>query len=288
MQSNHRAPSPELERIVARHYVFSVDLPDDFELIDNLLSETAFIRILVKGDWAAIMPDGSFSNVGPMVLFGANTKPFAARCKGSFNVIGIAIRPAGWPTLFDESAQVYSDRMVALADAWGDDSRLLHDAVLAAGNDLDDLVAAIEGVLLQRLARRPRIEPDPKMIALEEIARFESTVRIGEVCSRLGLSERVLQRRCQASFGMTPKRLMRRSRFLDMASVMRGLFDPSEEVLAQLRYFDQSHLTREFREFSGMTPRKFAKTPTPLLTAGLELRNGFRYSNPAGELLDRG
>jgi len=39
-----------------------------------------------------------------------------------------------------------------------------------------------------------------------------------------------------------------------------------------LRYFDQSHLNREFRHFFGMTPGQFEKATTPLFTAGLKLR----------------
>ena len=57
-----------------------------------------------------------------------------------------------------------------------------------------------------------------------------------------------------------------------MAAALRGFGNASDEELAALRYFDQSHRNREFRRFIGMTPGQFAATPTPLLTAGLELR----------------
>ena len=57
-----------------------------------------------------------------------------------------------------------------------------------------------------------------------------------------------------------------------MATAMRGFSDPDQELLAALRYFDQSHRTREFRHFIGMTPGTFEKAVTPLLTAGLKLR----------------
>lgn len=288
MQSNHRAPSPALQNIVARHYIFGAELPDNFELVDNLLSETAFIRILLKGDWAALMPDGSWANSGPVLLFGSNSRPFKVRCRGSFEVIGVAIRPVGWFSLFDQPAHLFTDRMVALGDAWGEDSKRLYTAVQAAEGDDDQVIAAIEEVLLARVAARPKAHSDPQMLAFEQIARYDSTRKIGEVCAEIGIAQHALERHCRATFGMTPKRVLRRSRFLDMASVMRGLFTPDDEVLAELRYSDQSHLNKEFREFIGMTPGQFMQTPTPLLTAGLELRNGLRYRDPAAELLAKG
>lgn len=283
MQPTHRAPSPDLREIVARHYVFGAELPSGYELQDDLLSETAFIRILIQGDWAARMPDGSWSNVGPMVFFGANARPLRVRVCGSFKVIGVAIRPAGWHTLFDRPANLYTDCMISLRDVWGEDSDRLHQAVLGAGEDVDAVITAIEEVLRTRISARPAAHPDQAMLAFERIARFDSTRRIADICKELGIAQHALERRCMAMFGMSPKRILRRSRFLDMAAVIRGLCNPDEQVLAELRYTDQSHLNREFREFIGMTPGQFAHSTTPLLTAGLELRFGRRESDPSSE-----
>ena len=283
MQSVHRAPSDQLSQIIARHYLFKVALPDDYVLEDSLLSETAFIRILLKGDWAAQMPEGDWRNVGPMVFFGPNSRPLKVRCQGSFEVIGIAIRPAGWHLLFDEPAHRFTDDMIALADVWGADSDRLHQAVLAANGNIDGIVAATESLLLERVSQRGGAGPDQAMLAFEQIARFDSIRKIGDICDELQIAPHTLERHCRASFGMTPKRVLRRSRFLDMASVKRGLFEPGEEILAALRYTDQSHLNREFKEFIGMTPGQFDQTPTPLLTAGLELRNGRRDTDPPSQ-----
>lgn len=284
MKSLHRAPSPPLADTIARHYAFAAELPDDYVLHDKLLSETGFIRILLKGDWAALNSDGNWFQSGPVPLFGPNSRPLAVRCRGSFLVIGIALRPTGWPALFDEPVDHFTDRMVALSEAWGEDAERLLHAARSGGDDAERILSAIEQVLLERIARRPAWTPDPKMTEFEEIARYDSTMKIANICARLGIAQHALERRCRATFGMSPKRLLRRSRFLDMASVMRGLFEPDDRVLAELRYADQSHLNKEFREFIGMTPGQFAQTPTPLLTAGLELRNGRRYGDPVAGL----
>ena len=43
-------PHKDLEPFIRRHYVFDAALPDDFMIEDSLLSENAFVRILLKGD----------------------------------------------------------------------------------------------------------------------------------------------------------------------------------------------------------------------------------------------
>jgi len=272
LSSRNYSPSPHLAPFAARHYVFNADLPADLELADRLLSETAFIRILLRGNWDAEVEPGQWSFPSPILFFGPNSRPLNVRVKGPFTIVGVALRACGWKGLFDEPASQLADRMIPLADLWGDIAiRLLTD--IAWLEDDQAIVAAIEDAFTARLTRRDCWQIDRQMRLFEHIARNDSTTRVKQVASMLNLSTRQLERQCLASFGHSPKTIMRRSRFLDMASVMRGLGDPSEQQLAELCYFDQSHRTREFRRFIAMTPNQFARTPTPLFDAGLKLRH---------------
>ena len=268
--SRNHPPSPALAPFVRRHYVFEAALPADFELIDALLSEFAFIRILLEGDWTGDVA-GEWVNVGPVPLFGPNFQPFRVRVCGPFRVIGVALRPSGWHALFDTPAHEHADRMVALHECWGRLAERLHTRVRAATDDAD-VVAAIEEVLTQRIADVGIGRADPHMAAFESIARHDSTLRVADAADAIGLSVRQMERQCHASFGAGPKAVLRRSRFLDMASAVRGFTDPNADELMALRFADQSHKNREFRHFIGMTPGQFERTPTPLLTAGLKLR----------------
>lgn len=265
------APSPAFAPFVRRHYIFEANLPEDFELIDRLLSETAFIRVLLKGDWAAEIAPDDWRNFGPVCLSGANSKPMRVRVRGPFFVIGIALRPGGWGALFAQSARALGDTMVRLADHWGALADELYTRLCAVDDD-EARVAIIEEIVARRIADIGTRRVCKTSEAFEAMARADSTVRVVDAAASLGLSIRRFERACYASFGHSPKAILRRSRFLDMASAFRGFTDPSAEDLAALRYFDHSHRNREFRRFIGMTPGAFEKTPTPLLTAGLKLR----------------
>jgi len=249
MLSRNYPPSAELAPYIVRHYVFEAGLPDDFVLTDRLLSETAFVRILIRGDWKAEIAPGYWAGAGPVVLFGPNEFPLRVRVKGPFTVAGFAIHPGGWRSLFDRSARDYADQMLPLSAAWGGIADRLWSEIQTAKDDAE-LVAAMERAITAQLSWIGLNQPDPQMNAFAAIARSDSTIRIDG-----------------------PKAVLRRSRFLDMATAMRGFSSPSEEQLAELRYFDQSHLTREFKRFAGMTPKAFQRAVTPLFTAGLNLRS---------------
>ncbi|MFM6852927.1 MAG: DUF6597 domain-containing transcriptional factor [Sphingopyxis sp.] len=273
VRSRNYAPSADLASVVARFYVVTVPLADDFEVIDRLFSETAFVRILMGGDWAWESAPGQWQAVEPMLLCGQSTRPITARVRGSFHVVGFALRPGGWRRLFAAPANTSTDRLQSLAPIWGDAAHQLF-ARLNCMDRQDDapVIALVEQFLRTRIAERGDVPHDPAMQAFEHLVRRDSTMLIRDTEAMIGLSARQMERACAASFGLTPKTIMRRSRFLDMAAAMRGFTNPSEDELARLRFYDQSHLNREFRRFIEMTPKQFANTPTPLLDAGMVLR----------------
>lgn len=265
------APSGELAPYIHRYYIFQASLPDDFLLIDKLLSETAFIRVLRRGNWAAQIAPDQWRDFGPIPLMGPNAVPWRVRVKGPFFVVGVGLRPSGWAGLFDEPASALADTAVPLTDLWGDLAAKLSARVARAVND-NAICTAMEEALRTRLCLRGWPAPSVQMATFEALVQHDSTIRVADAARQLGLSIRQFERQCHATFGHSPKVILRRCRFLDMAQAMRGFGRSSDEQLAALRYFDQSHLNREFRHFFEMTPGAFDKTETLLFTAGLKMR----------------
>jgi len=252
--------------------MFDAKLPDNFELEDMLLSDNAFLRVMLKGDWAYLDPDGNWTPLSGALVFGANSRAVRVRVKGAFSVASFAIRPSAWPALFATPASDVADRVVPLNTLWDDDiAAPVETDVPKAASD-SEMVALMTRAIEQQLARVGVNQIDPIVAAFEAIARNDSTARVEEAAKLLGLSSRQLERRCLAGFGLSPKAVLQRCRFLDMASAMRGLSNPDETELAALRYFDQSHLNREFRRYTNMTPGAFQRAVTPLFTASLKLR----------------
>lgn len=271
-------PSAELAPYIRRFYVFEAPLPDEMVIEDFLLAETAFVRCLLKGDWAGETTPGLWSTAGQVPFFGANGRPLKVRVKGGFAVSGFAIRPSGWHALFGWPHSDFVDRMLPLQQLWGDLAEEMVAAVAAAKNDTGQ-VAAMENAIRRRIEQLRHPVPDKQMAQFEIFARTDSTIRVEDAAAELGLSVRQLERRCRASFGLTPKAVLRRSRFLDSATAFRGFSTPSAAELNALHYFDQSHMNREFKRFTGMTPGKFAQAQTPLQTAGLKLREEGKYED---------
>ncbi len=271
ISSRNYAPSPKMLPFLRRHYAFDADLPETLELEDMLMADNAFVRIITRGAWSFWDGTNWVSQRGAL-LFGSNGRALKIKVQGPISVVSFAIRPSAWTALFDCSAVAFADRVAPLSEAWGDDmARALEKAVAEASHDAD-AVARIEEIVDLQMEKVGRSRVDPVIASFEAIARRDSTIKVDRAAEILGLSSRQLERRCLASFGLSPKAVLQRSRFLDMASAMRGLSKSDEAELASLRYFDQSHLNREFRRYTGMTPGAFQRSVTPLFTAILQLR----------------
>ncbi len=270
-KSRNYAPSDDLKPFIRRHYVFEGDMPSDFSIEDELISETCFVRFPLRGQWVGRLDSGEMGSVGRAALCGANFKPFPVRVEGSFLVAGFAVRPSAWRALFNEPAAELNDRMVPLSDCWPGIAERLTLELDSAMTD-QAMVNAIEAGIRARLAEMKKPRVDEKVAIFEEIARTESTLKIEDVADRMSLSIGQAERRVRACYGSTPKVVLRRSRFLELATAMRGLGSADNQHLAVLRYFDQSHINREFRQFAARNPSDFKRAKTPLFDVGLQLR----------------
>ncbi|HKD06410.1 MAG TPA: helix-turn-helix domain-containing protein [Bryobacteraceae bacterium] len=99
----------------------------------------------------------------------------------------------------------------------------------------------------------PRNQPNPAQRAIGAIAEARGLVNLEEIASQAGLSARQFRRRCLEESGLTPKYLCRILRF--RRAYNEAFANPDWADIAALSgYFDQAHLIRDFREFTGRTP----------------------------------
>ena len=70
---------------------------------------------------------------------------------------------------------------------------------------------------------------------------------------------RQIQRKVKESTGLTPRTIQRISRFHKIIENFRySSKNSNASVIAQnLEFFDQSHLIKDFKSFSGITPKLF-------------------------------
>jgi AraC-like DNA-binding protein len=141
---------------------------------------------------------------------------------------------------------------------------LLDAAPQAIGMLLDQLratsrweyrFAAVNQFLAKGFAASKRRIPPELTWAWQTLDRSHGQVSIRSLARLIGWSERHLISQFRAYLGVRPKQAARRLRFSHALGMIST--DPTgdlSDMAAQAGFSDQSHMTREFQAFSGVTP----------------------------------
>lgn len=93
---------------------------------------------------------------------------------------------------------------------------------------------------------------------LSEINFSQGNVKIHELADELHYSERHISRIFQDTMGLTPKTFARIVRFQNVVdSILHQPIHSLCDYMSELGYSDQAHFQREFKQYTGITPKRF-------------------------------
>ena len=186
---------------------------------------------------------------------------------GSYGCMQINFTILGARMFFGRPMYELANRVVSLDDAFGAEARRLEMALYdaedwAARFDLlDDAIAA-------RIARA-KLPPPAVTHVMRRLVRSHGAVPIGTLATEAGWSHKHLVSQFTEQIGLAPKTLARVLRFGRAAGRLASSTGGHlADIAIDCGYYDQSHFTRDFRAFAGVTP-------TELLASRLPNRGGF-------------
>ena len=293
--SNNRAPAEDLSPWVARVYATAVEMDEDAEIACGLVSDTPVLRVLFSGDWTATTRDGH-GRYGPSaLLFGPHTKRMAVSVRGTFATVGLALKPGAMAALKGPRVEDTLDRIILYDhiygnEDWGTSAKLIE--WFDPAGPPERWLKVAEHLIRQLIGKAGAKRPHPVVEAFDRAVFADPGLSIGDFAEAHNIEPRRFERMIKRAYGQSASQVLRRARALDIAAHLRGVADDAEAAEAALRFFDQSHMIREFKAFFGMTPRQFAETPQPFMTLTLEARQSRRLEVLGralpGEVLRRG
>jgi AraC-like DNA-binding protein len=256
MQYSEIQPSPALGRYVKCYWTLEAArgtntlpepvMPDGcIELIFNLADP-----------FRRFHPDGHIETQPLNMVAGQMRNCAVIGPSGAIDLFGVRFRHAGATAFFSIPLKELTDRIVDLKTVLGVEGMETAER-LSDSRTLKHRVEVIEGLLLRLLSQNTGSD-----ILVETASRVivgnMGLASIDQVTGALGVKERTLERRFQEKLGLSPKRFSRIIRFQNFLSAASN--EPGRDILdtaLSFGYYDQAHLIREFREFSGKTPLAF-------------------------------
>jgi AraC-like DNA-binding protein len=211
---------------------------------------------------APIVPDACsdvvvIGDAAPHVA-GPATRTHSVHVPASTTVVGIRFRPGAARAVFGCDAHELRDAAPELRAVCGVSASVLA-AELSAATTTDAMRAALERWARCRLA--PRLERDVMALRAAHALVTDHRQSVTALGEMFGWSPRRLHREMTETCGYgakTLQRILRLQRTLRMAR-QRALAH-RRPTLARLAldadYADQAHMTRDFRDLTGFTPRE--------------------------------
>ncbi|MES2097584.1 MAG: AraC family transcriptional regulator [Pseudomonadota bacterium] len=267
IQLDYRVPAADVADYATLFYYFTADMPV-FE--DTERADFAQMRFRLDGRPAEYhFPDGTIQQITPVHILGPTSGSWNVKAQGPIRLFGWGFTAAGWSAMLGGDASNALNRMIDAVPVLGDRIGEALRALQAAPDT--DAMAAIATDLIRDLVKDAC--PENVGFARQVDAWLEASVspEIDDLIAATGLSRRQVERKCNAMYGAPPKLLARKFRALRAAVAMCGRDLSFDDAVGQ-GFYDQSHLIREVKQFTGLTPKQIRDHPTALAALTVQQR----------------
>jgi AraC-like DNA-binding protein len=148
--------------------------------------------------------------------------------------------------------------VLPLDAVWGDDAQRLCDRLRTAPS-WDERFAIATTEFARRRASGPTVDPEVAA-AWRWMVHSHGQIRVDRIAGEIGWSRKRLWSKFGRQIGLTPKRAAQLIRFDNAAHRLATGAAPAD-VAQVCGYVDQSHLHRDARSFTGLTPTGVARAP---------------------------
>ena len=230
--------------------------------VDHVLLPTSRADLIMNfGD--RLSYDGEFAP--DIHIAGLKERPVRLNHRGVCDLIGITFSPYALPAVMRKPAKEFSGRAVSCDDIFDScafkyaDCRRVSDSDSESVDTINSEMIAdicralIAGADMNRL-------PDRKfMRMIDDLRREYIPPAVDDLCARSGYTKRTLERLFSTYIGNTPKEYLRKGRLNRVIGILKkaeasGAGSTFTAIAHDADFCDQSHMIREFRKFTGITP----------------------------------
>ncbi|MCX6317602.1 MAG: helix-turn-helix domain-containing protein [Bacteroidetes bacterium] len=189
-------------------------------------------------------------------VFGQITVPLEIAPTGITGIIAARFQPDGFCPFSAIPLTSMNDRAVALTELFAEEGSQLEEKVMQA-QDNEERIQHIESFLCKKLQTEDSMNRVARS-AVQALLESGGQHPIQELATQLQINRRQLERKFSKATGMSPKQYSKVLRLQTACKLIgKGTFQHLTALALEAGYYDQAHFIKDFREFTGVTPRQF-------------------------------
>lgn len=206
--------------------------------------------------------------IQPWACFvGQITEPFYIKPTGSVNTFSVRFFPYGIANFFEKPMDHYANREISLDQLFGFDTAKDLENQIRKACDTMTRIRIIEEFFNAKLKKQITSDRILKNI-IDTILHSKGNELIDSILGDEVLSRRQLERKFKIQIGLSPKKL---GKIIRMQAALKMLINRESEKLTEIayesNYYDQAHFIKDFKEFTGLSPKQLIRDDGMLLSA---------------------
>ena len=213
--------------------------------------------IIHYGDlYQQILEDGTTFIQPRSFIFGQITSYIEIAPTGKSGIVAARFLPDGLAPFLDVPIASLENKAVALTRLFGEKALTLEQQVNLSLNNIER-IHYIEEFLLSHIGEQQQIDNITKS-CVDAIVRSQGQLAMTELADKVNSHRRQIERRFNEAVGMSPKQLSRVVRLQATIKMMgQKKFVSLTSLALENGYYDQAHFIKDFREFTGLSPKSF-------------------------------
>ncbi|WP_298146520.1 helix-turn-helix domain-containing protein [Flavobacterium sp.] len=249
-------PINQLTEFVKRYWTLDGE-KENIPLKNTIVPDGTMKLIFHYGDtYKHHAQNGEITLLPKCFLIGQLTKPYVIEPVGVTGSFVVQFKPNGFLPFTSIPIKEMENRAIPLDILFGQEGIKLSNQILNA-NSTSERIQIIEAFLFKQLADRKCIDHIVKS-TVETILNTNGQFSVNEFSKNNNINRRQLARKFSSTIGLSPKQLAKTIRIQTTLKVLLNEEVTSLTDLAyESEYFDQAHFIKEFKEFTGLTPKEF-------------------------------
>ncbi len=250
-------PHPDLQSLIKCHWILEVPADTDAKR-QRIIPDGCIEMIFMLGDDVKRYTKGDEFIIQPRAMvIGQITEPFFVEPTGFVNSFATRFYPYGFANFSSAPIVDLANKETSLKSLFGEQSSKELTDQIGKAHDTNSRIKVIENFLLARLQNKATIDSIVKN-TIDAILDTRGSVPINSLVKNDASKRRQLERKFIKQIGISPKQLGRMIRLQAALSLLLNQQSESFTSIAyESEYYDQAHFIKDFKDFTGTTPKDF-------------------------------
>ena len=249
-------PQPDLSAFINCYWTLKAPKEDQPEK-QRIVPDGCMEMIFHLGDlYKQYTHDNAYITQPKCFVFGQITRPLYIEPTGATNIFAVRFQADGFTPFAEIPISEMENNAVPLEVLFGEAGTILQNKILKA-TTVEAQIEIIEAFFLNTLTDAKQIDKTIKD-SVNMMLALKGQLSIDALSENLKVNRRMLERKFASVIGVSPKQLAKIVRLqTTLKMVANNDFKNFTAIAHENNYYDQAHFIKEFKEFTGVSPKEF-------------------------------